>query len=129
MGKGRTKESEDCINQTNRALLYIRSVYDYCLDLQADVLYRHADEHGLIVVGLVEDRWGGGIAPRILKDLLRRKKKAKDFDILLVTEITRLTDRGPFEAIQLCRQLRDSGVAIRFTHRCLAIDRVSRVMT
>jgi hypothetical protein len=78
------------------------------------VLYRYANEQGLIVVDLVEDRWGGGMAPRILKELLRRKKKEDDFDLLLVTEITRITDHGTRHAMEACRQIRDAGIMVRF---------------
>jgi len=43
------------VRQANRAILYVRSVYDYCLDLQADVLYRHAEAQGWTVVQILEE--------------------------------------------------------------------------
>jgi len=102
---------------TNRAILYVRSVYDYCLDLQTDVLCRFADAHGIPVVDRVVDRWSGGMSEDILKSLIRRKKKINDFDLLLMTEITRLTEQSMLYAIHLCRQIRQSGIEVQFAHK------------
>ena len=100
-----------------RAVLYIRSVHFYSLDLQTDVLYRYAEAHGITIVDLVVDRWSGGMSDDILKSLIRRKKKINDFDLLLATEITRLTEQSMLYAVHLCRQIRQSGIEVQFAHK------------